>query len=161
MGVIFQDYLLVPDLSIEANISLPLEVAGMSKPIIRRRVDEMLELVGLSKMGKEKAHGLSGGEQQRVAIARALAGKPDIVLADEPTGSLDAYNADFILDLLENTADEKTTVVLASHDRMLMAARPHRIIALKQGRIVGVSQGAQQAPDEEGKKISPGLKQTG
>jgi cell division transport system ATP-binding protein len=90
-------------------------------------------------MGNEVVSGLSGGEQQRVAIARALIAKPEIILADEPTGSLDAYNADFVLDLLEKASMEGATVVLATHDRMLMAARPHRVIALEQGRVTGIS----------------------
>jgi cell division transport system ATP-binding protein len=161
MGVIFQDYLLVQELSVAANIGLPLEVLGMPRREIRRRVEEVLALVGLLGHEDEMAGGLSGGEQQRTAIARALAGKPDIVLADEPTGSLDAYNADFVLDLLENVANKNTTVVLASHDRMLMAARPHRIIALDRGRIVGMSsEGAGRTAVDTNKKISADLQQT-
>ncbi len=139
IGVVFQDFHLIPDLSISANVGLPLEVAGISRSNIGQRVNEILAKVGLNGRAGELAGGLSGGEQQRVAIARALIAEPELILADEPTGSLDAYNADFVLDMLEKTAAMGATVVLATHDRMLMAARPHRTIALEQGRIVGMS----------------------
>lgn len=140
LGVIFQDYRLVPELSAAHNIALPLEVDGIGRGEISTRVEEMLEAVGLPGMGKETAGDLSGGEQQRVAIARALVRRPEILLADEPTGSLDTYNANFVLDLLEQVAASGATVVLATHDRMLMAARPHRILAFERGRLLGASQ---------------------
>lgn len=139
MGVVFQDFRLVDDVSVEANVGLPLEVMGASRGSIRRRVDEVLERVGLPGRGPEPVMGLSGGEQQRVAIARALVGKPSLILADEPTGSLDTYSANFVLDLLEDVAHRGATVVLATHDRMLMAARPHRVLAFEGGRLVGMS----------------------
>ncbi|MCP4606655.1 MAG: ATP-binding cassette domain-containing protein [Proteobacteria bacterium] len=162
IGIIFQDFLLIPDLTIGANVSLPLEVAGVSRSVIRRQVDAVLEQVGLSGRREERVEGLSGGEQQRTAIARALVGEPELILADEPTGSLDAYNADFILDLLEKASKRGTTVVLATHDRMLMAARPHRTIALDQGRIIGISSSrARNIPTEKGADMADGLEQTG
>jgi cell division transport system ATP-binding protein len=139
MGMVFQDFRLVEDLSVAANVSLPLEIAGMSGREIARRTDEMLERVGLDGRGAELSGGLSGGEQQRVAIARALVGRPDLVLADEPTGNLDAYSADLALDLLESVASAGATVILATHDRLLMSARPHRVVALDRGRLVGAS----------------------
>jgi cell division transport system ATP-binding protein len=140
LGVVFQDYRLVPELSTAQNIALPLEVDGIGRGEISTRVEEMLEAVGLPGMGKEPAGDLSGGEQQRVAIARALVRRPEILLADEPTGSLDAYNANFVLDLLEQVAETGATVVLATHDRMLMAARPHRVLAFERGRLLGAGQ---------------------
>lgn len=139
MGVVFQDFRLIEDSSVEANIGLPLEVMGTSRAAIRRRVEEVLERVGLPGRASEPVKGLSGGEQQRVAIARALIGNPSLVLADEPTGSLDTYSANFVLELLEEVAQRGATVVLATHDRMLMAARPHRTIAFEGGRMVGMS----------------------
>lgn len=139
LGVVFQDYCLVPELTAAQNISLPLEVDGVRRADIATRVEVMLERVGLPDIGKERTRDLSGGEQQRVAIARALVREPDILLADEPTGSLDAYNADFVLDLLEQVAVAGTTVVLATHDRMLMAARAHRVLAFEKGRLLGLS----------------------
>ncbi|MFO8074462.1 MAG: ATP-binding cassette domain-containing protein [Polyangia bacterium] len=138
-GVIFQDYKLISDLSVKANVGLPLEVQGFSPRRIRSRVHEVLERVGLHKSSEDLAGGLSGGEQQRVAVARAIVGHPELILADEPTGSLDTYSADYVLDLLEKARDEGATVVLATHDRMLMAARPHRTMALERGRMVGIS----------------------
>ena len=140
IGPIFQDFLLVPDMTVTANVCLPLEVAGFSRADMRERSAHFLELVGLAGRGREIAGGLSGGEQQRVAIARALVNNPELILADEPTGSLDAYNADFVLNLLEKTCLTGTTVILATHDRMLMAARPHRTLSLNQGRVIGLSE---------------------
>ncbi|MBW2276838.1 MAG: ATP-binding cassette domain-containing protein, partial [Deltaproteobacteria bacterium] len=139
MGMIFQDFRLVEDLSVTANVGLPLEIAGLGGREIARRSEAMLERVGLSGRDDELAGGLSGGEQQRVAIARALVGRPSLVLADEPTGNLDAYSADLVLDLLESVACAGATVVLATHDRLLMSARPHRTLALDRGRLVGAS----------------------
>ncbi len=139
MGIVFQDFRLVPDMTVFANVGLPLEVAGVSQADMVHRVSVLLERVGLAERGKERAGELSGGEQQRVALARALAPRPELILADEPTGNLDAFNADFVLDLLEQAQQDGATVVLATHDRMLMAARPHRTIALENGRVVGMS----------------------
>ncbi|MCU0664117.1 MAG: ATP-binding cassette domain-containing protein [Myxococcota bacterium] len=139
LGVVFQDYRLVPELTAAQNIALPLEVDGVRHAEISVRVEEMLEAVGLPGIGKELASSLSGGEQQRVAIARALVRHPEILLADEPTGNLDVYNANFVLDLLEEKAAAGTTVVLATHDRMLMAARPHRVMAFERGRLLGAN----------------------
>jgi cell division transport system ATP-binding protein len=139
MGIVFQDFRLVQDMTVAANVALPLEVLGMSGSDARDRVEDVLEKVGLSGRGKERAGDLSGGEQQRCAVARALSPCPELILADEPTGNLDAYNADFVLDLLEQAGGDGATVVIATHDRMMMAARPHRIIAVEKGRIVGMS----------------------
>jgi cell division transport system ATP-binding protein len=148
MGVVFQDFRLIPDLTVEANVGLPLEVRGASTRAIRTSVGEVLERVGLGGRGGEPAGGLSGGEQQRVAVARAVVAQPDLVLADEPTGSLDAWSADHIVELLESLAARGTAVVLATHDRMLMAAHPHRTIVLDGGRLVGMSSpgGSRRAP---------------
>jgi cell division transport system ATP-binding protein len=139
MGVVFQDFRLVEDLSAAANVALPLEVRGASRAVIERRVEEAIARVGMAGRGAEIAGGLSGGEQQRVAIARALVGDPEIILADEPTGSLDAFSANSVLDMLENVSRRGTTIVLATHDRMLMAARPHRTITFDGGKLIGMS----------------------
>ena len=139
MGVVFQDFKLIDDLSIFANVGLPLEVLGLSISAMRSRVEEVLEQVGMPGRGSDLTAFLSGGERQRVAIARALVGSPSLILADEPTGSLDAYSANFVLDILEQVSQSGTTVVFATHDRMLMAARPHRVIAFEGGRLVGMS----------------------
>ncbi len=139
MGVVFQDFKLVPDMTVFSNIALPLEVAGCYRAEIRHRVGEALEKVGLFDAVFERAGNLSGGEQQRVAIARAIVPSPEVVLADEPTGNLDAYNANFVLDLFEKLRDEGTTIILATHDRLLMSARPHRTITLEKGHITGMT----------------------
>jgi cell division transport system ATP-binding protein len=139
MGVIFQDFKLIDDMTVAANIALALEIRGFSPRRIEDRVREVLDAVGLKEMEKELAGNLSGGEQQRVAIARALAPKPQLILADEPTGSLDTYSANFVLDMLEGVCEGGATVVVATHDRMLMAARPHRTVVLDGGRVVGIS----------------------
>lgn len=145
MGVVFQDFKLIDDLSIFANVGLPLEVAGLSVFAMRSRVEEVLEQVGMPGRGADLTGFLSGGEQQRVAIARALVGSPSLILADEPTGSLDTYSANFVLDVLEQVSAAGTTVVFATHDRMLMAARPHRVIAFEGGRLVGMSSNGAEA----------------
>ena len=139
MGIIFQDFKLIDDLSVAANIGLALEVVGVSPAFIHERVGEVLEEVGLPGIENELAGTLSGGEQQRVAIARALAPNPQLILADEPTGSLDTYSANFVLDMLESINQRGATVIVATHDRMLMAARPHRTLALENGKLVGFS----------------------
>jgi cell division transport system ATP-binding protein len=139
MGIVFQDFRLVPDMTAAANVALPLEIVGVSKKETARRVEETLDKVGLLDRAKERAGELSGGEQQRCAVARALVASPELILADEPTGNLDAYNADFVLDLLEQAQQGGAAVVLATHDRMMMAARPHRVIAVEKGRILGMS----------------------
>lgn len=139
MGIIFQDFKLIDDLSVAANIGLALEVVGVSPAFIHQRVSQVLEEVGLPGIEQELTGALSGGEQQRVAIARALAPNPQLILADEPTGSLDTYSANFVLDMLESINERGATVIVATHDRMLMAARPHRTLALENGKIVGLT----------------------
>jgi len=139
MGIVFQNFHLVEDMTVKANIGLALEVAGASPGLIKKRVAKVLSEVGLEGVETEQAGMLSGGEQQRVAIARALAPEPYLILADEPTGSLDTYSANFVLDMLEEINRRGATVIVATHDRMLMAARPHRTLALENGRLVGNS----------------------
>ncbi len=139
IGIVFQDFFLVPEATVERNVGLPLEVCGVAPAQIAQRVRQVLKWVGLERHLGDLAGSLSGGEQQRAAIARALVGSPKLILADEPTGSLDAYNADFALELLEEASVRGTTVILATHDRMLMASRPHRVIAFENGRLVGMS----------------------
>jgi cell division transport system ATP-binding protein len=160
MGIVFQDFRLVPEMSVSANIALPLEVAGLSPKLVRKKVTASLAKVGLSGRELEKARDLSGGEQQRAAIARAVAPGPELILADEPTGNLDAYNANCILDLLEKMhREEGTTVVLATHDRMMMAARPHRTVTLEKGRMTGMSSSGE--PPAYRIPIAAGLKTAG
>jgi cell division transport system ATP-binding protein len=125
------------------NISVPLEVLGLAPRLIRTRVGEVLERVGLAGRGSDRADALSGGEQQRVAIARAIVGEPAIVLADEPTGNLDPQLAIDIVGLFEEIHETGTTVIFATHDRSLLELSPHRIVILDEGRATDVPQGFQ------------------
>jgi cell division transport system ATP-binding protein len=141
MGIVFQDFRLVPDWSVFDNVAVPLEVLGVPPRLIRARVSEVLERVGLTGRGSDKAHLLSGGEQQRVAIARAIVGEPAIILADEPTGNLDPQLAIDILGLFEEIHETGTTVLFATHDRSLLEVRAHRIVVLDDGHAIDVPNG--------------------
>jgi putative ABC transport system ATP-binding protein len=137
LGFVFQNFYLLPALSAYENIELPLKEAGFSKEMRRKRINELLEAVGLSERARHMPGQLSGGEQQRVAIARALANNPSIILADEPTGELDSTNGRNILDLLTRINREyDKTVVVVTHDDSV-ALRAKRILKLQDGKLVG------------------------
>ena len=136
VGFIFQFYNLLPTLTAEENIALPLLIDGKRLKDCRAKIDELLELVGLTDRRKHKPDQLSGGEQQRVAIARALVSDPDIVLADEPTGNLDSKAGEEILKLLRRSCDQYgQTIVMVTHDPKV-ASYADRIVFLKDGRVV-------------------------
>jgi cell division transport system ATP-binding protein len=141
LGVVFQDFKLVKSWSVYENVAITLEVLGLPTRLIRARVGEALERVGLQGRGEDAAGVLSGGEQQRVAIARALVGEPALLLADEPTGNLDPQLALDILGLFEEINDSGTTVFFATHDRSLLEVRPRRLIVLDEGKAVDVQSG--------------------
>jgi cell division transport system ATP-binding protein len=147
IGVVFQDFRLVPNWSVLENIAVPLEVLGLSQRLIRRRVGEALESVGLGGRGSDLVRVLSGGEQQRVAIARAIVGEPALVLADEPTGNLDPQLAVDILGLFEDINATGVTVVFATHDRSLLDIQPRRVVVLDEGRATDVPGGLDEAAD--------------
>lgn len=132
IGHVFQQFHLIPTLTAAENVALPMMFANDT---MDGRVEEALELVGLSHRLKHKPGELSGGEQQRVAIARALVMKPDIILADEPTGALDRKTGANILSLLESVSD-KVTLVMVTHSPALTAGSD-RIINLEDGKIIG------------------------
>ena len=136
VGVVFQDFKLVPYWSVFENIAVALEVSGLPSRVIRSRVSQALERVGLAGRGEDPARALSGGEQQRVAVARAIVNEPAIVLADEPTGNLDPVLAIDILGLFEEINAAGTTVIFATHDRSLLEASPHRLVVLDDGRAI-------------------------
>ena len=133
IGVVFQDFQLMPNLTTEENVGLPLALDGRED---LARVRELLERVGLSERGSHYPSELSGGEQQRVAVARALVHRPQLVVADEPTGNLDSSNGRAVLDLLmEVRLEEGAALVLATHDPDV-AARADRVVRLRDGELL-------------------------
>ncbi len=135
-GIIFQDYKLIPTRTVYENVALVLEVKGNLKHrMIRKKVRSVLRTVDMEDRMDAFPLSLSGGEQQRVAVARAVVGNPAIILADEPTGSLDPNSADTIIDLLTNFHSKGATLVVATHDRQLLQHAGARIIYLKNGRL--------------------------
>jgi cell division transport system ATP-binding protein len=141
IGIVFQEFKLVPNWSVMENVALPLEVLGVSSRLIRQRVGEALERVGLGGRGPDPAGRLSGGEQQRVAVARAIVGEPALLLADEPTGNLDPQLAVDILGLFEDIHETGVTVLFATHDRSLLDIRPRRVVVLDEGKATDLKSG--------------------
>ncbi len=142
IGFIYQFFNLVPTLTVEENLLLPLELNGWSPAKGRRRCRELLAAVDLSDRAGAFPDQLSGGEQQRVAVARALVHGPALVLADEPTGNLDADNGRQVLELLDRLVrDGQCTLLLVTHSRAV-ASRADRILTLTGGRLSGVEEGA-------------------
>lgn len=136
IGFIFQSFYLIPSLTVAENIELAMLWQGVSARVRRERVTELLERLGLGARGRQHPLQLSGGERQRVAIARALANRPELIVADEPTGSLDSRSSADIIDLLEDLQrNAAITVVIVTHDRMI-ADRCDRRVELVDGRIV-------------------------
>ena len=135
LGFIFQQYNLLPKLSLLENVEVPLMYAGISKSERRAVAKKMLENVGLSDKLRNKPNQLSGGQQQRVSIARALANSPSVILADEPTGALDSRTSAEVLALLRDLHDKGHTVVLITHDNSI-AATAERIIRLADGKVI-------------------------
>lgn len=134
IGFIFQNYNLLPKLNVVENVELPLIYQGLSSRVIKERVLESLERVGLSSHIKHKPPELSGGQKQRVAIARALATEPEILLADEPTGALDSKTGKEVMEMLKQLNREGNTIVLITHDHEI-AQQAKRIITVRDGRI--------------------------
>lgn len=136
-GIIFQDYKLIPTKTVFENVALVLEASGEKRKFIGKKVKSVLRTVGIEQRINTLPASLSGGEQQRVAIARAIVGVPKIILADEPTGSLDSDSADIILKLLKGFHTHGGTVIIATHDKELIRKAGKRILYLKQGRLLG------------------------
>ncbi|UCF92566.1 MAG: ATP-binding cassette domain-containing protein [Desulfobacterales bacterium] len=134
-GIIFQDYKLIPSKSVFENVALVLEAAGMKSSLIQKKVRGVLRLVNLEDKSNSLPPTLSGGEQQRAAVARAVVGDPQIILADEPTGSLDAASAGVILELLKGIHIRGATVIVATHDEALINQIGGRVLLLKEGRL--------------------------
>ena len=135
IGFIFQSFNLIPDLNVFDNVDVPLRYRGFKAAERKRRIEGVLETVGLGGRMKHLPAQLSGGQQQRVAIARALAGEPRFLLADEPTGNLDSATASGVMELLDGIHGEGATIIMVTHDPDL-AARAQRIVRLADGRVV-------------------------
>jgi putative ABC transport system ATP-binding protein len=135
IGFVFQSFNLISDLDVEENIEVPLRYRKMSGAERSRRVDDVLEKVGLSARRRHLPSQLSGGQQQRVAIARALVGQPDLILADEPTGNLDSLMARQVMELLQQIGDAGTTIVIVTHSPEI-AARAQRKLHVVDGRVI-------------------------
>lgn len=141
IGVVFQDFRLLKDRNIYDNVAFAQKVIGESNRVIKKNVPSMLSMVGLAAKYRSYPKQLSGGEQQRVAIARALINQPKILLADEPTGNLDANNAWEIMNLLEEINSKGTTVVVVTHNLEIVKAMKKRVITVKKGVIVEDGEG--------------------
>ena len=137
VGVVFQNHRLLFDRSVFDNVALPLYIAGYDHREVGKRVRAALDKVGLLRQERAMPMTLSGGEQQRVGIARAVVGRPPVLLADEPTGNLDPALSAEIMTLFEDFSRVGVTVLIASHDLALISRLRHRIITLREGRLVG------------------------
>ncbi len=136
LGVIFQDFRLLPSKTASQNVAYAMEVIGKSRAFIDTAVPDVLRLVGLEHKKDSLPTNLSGGEQQRVAIARALVNKPELLLADEPTGNLDPDNSNDVMHLLEKINLTGTTIVMATHDRGIVDRMKRRVVEIQDGRII-------------------------
>ncbi|WP_455265600.1 cell division ATP-binding protein FtsE [Phascolarctobacterium sp.] len=136
LGIIFQDYRLLPDRTVYENVAFAMEVIETPRRKIKRRVLNVLDLVGLRHRCNAYPNELSGGEQQRIAIARAIVNDPVFVIADEPTGNLDPETSWDIMEIFKEINAEGTTIVMATHDKEIVDAMGKRVIAIEDGKIV-------------------------
>lgn len=136
IGVVFQDYKLLERKTVYENVAFAMEVIGEKRKHIKKRVTEVLELVGLKHKMRSFPNQLSGGEQQRVAIARAIVNNPKVLIADEPTGNLDPEISMEIMQVLERINLQGTTVLMATHNAQIVNNLRHRVIAIEDGKIV-------------------------
>ena len=135
LGFIFQSFNLIDELTVFENVELPMLYQGVSTGERRSRVDEVLEKVGIAPRRNHLPQQLSGGQQQRAAVARAVVGRPDLVLADEPTGNLDSINGEEVMDLLTQLNGEGTTILMVTHS-LAHAEHAHRVINLFDGHVI-------------------------
>lgn len=137
IGVVFQDFKVLTERTVRENVEIALAVIGVDRSRWPGRVEQVLNLVGLSKRADQFPSQLSGGELQRVSLARALVVNPILILADEPTGNLDWETADAIMDLFEGINKEGKTIIMATHNEQVIHKHKHRVIELKEGKILG------------------------
>ncbi|MBO8176140.1 cell division ATP-binding protein FtsE [Aeribacillus pallidus] len=136
IGVVFQDFKLLPTLTVFENVAFAMEVIEENPKNIKKRVLEVLDLVGLKHKARMLPSELSGGEQQRVSIARSIVNMPKVVIADEPTGNLDPETSWEIMNIFQEINDRGTTIVMATHNKEIVNTIRHRVIAIENGRIV-------------------------
>ena len=136
MGIVFQDFRLIPNMTVYDNVAFAMRVIGAKEKEIRKRVPYVLSLVGLTSKARQLPSQLSGGEQQRVALARALVNNAGIIIADEPTGNIDPEMSYEIVDLLNHINANGTTVVMVTHEHELVRRFNHRVITINQGQVV-------------------------
>jgi cell division transport system ATP-binding protein len=136
LGVVFQDFRLLPNKTVAQNVAFSLEVIGKSAGFVQEAVPDVLRMVGLHEKADRLPNELSGGEQQRVALARAIVNKPAILLADEPTGNLDPATSEEIMALIDRINQNGTTVIMATHDRGIVDRFQKRVVEMNQGKIV-------------------------
>lgn len=136
IGIVFQDYKLLPKLTVYENVAFALEIYGLPTEEIKRKVLKALDLVGLKSRTKSYPDQLSGGEQQRVAIARAIVNSPKLLICDEPTGNLDPDTSLEVMKVIEKINDLGTTIVMATHDREMVDKMKKRVILLDNGKLV-------------------------
>ncbi len=148
IGVVFQDYKLLMKQTVYENVAYAMQVIGKKPKEIRKRVMEVLDLVGLKQKVRAFPSELSGGEQQRVAIARAIVNTPKVLIADEPTGNLDPENSWEIMKLLDKINVQGTTIVMATHNSTIVNTIRHRVIAIENGRIIRDQQEGEYGYDE-------------
>src|SRR5512132_1099231 len=148
IGVVFQDYKLLPNRTVYDNVAYSLQVIGETRQEIRRKVPDILRMVGLSTKLHNLPDELSGGEQQRVSIARAFVNHPPLLLADEPTGNLDPETSIGIMQLIYRINRTGTTVIVATHDNEMVDKMRRRVVELREGRIVRDEKSGLYRPDE-------------
>ncbi len=151
VGVVFQDFKLLSDKTVWENVAFALQVTGAKTKDVQRQVPRVLDLVGLAHKSRMYPSELSGGEQQRTAIARALVNNPKIMLCDEPTGNLDPVNTNEIMNLLHRINLKGTTIVIATHNALVVDRMRRRVIRLEDGKVV--------ADEERGYYTHPGLRE--
>lgn len=146
LGIVFQDFRLLSDKTVFENVAFAMEIVGKSTSEIKKRVPEVLDLVGLSHREDYFPNQISGGEQQRVNIARAIVNEPSIIICDEPTGNLDPVTSKGIMDLLDKINKSGATVIMATHDKEIVNRFNTRVIALSKGQVISDRKGGY--PDE-------------
>jgi cell division transport system ATP-binding protein len=140
LGIVFQDFQLLTDRSVYENLEFVLQATGWkNKTDIRNRIQEVLELVGMSNKGYKMPNELSGGEQQRIVIARAILNKPEIIIADEPTGNLDIETGNKIVELLHQICQQGSAIIMTTHNLSFLTEYPGKVYRCEQHKLQGVS----------------------